>query len=57
MIDLRATAFTGLVLIAVVLGGFFIEIAQGRDGSPFGELAAIAGITYLAAALFVRWRS
>ena len=56
-IDLAATAVTGLVLILVLIGAFLWELAHGRDGSPYTQLAAIAGITYLTALLVLRWRS
>lgn len=55
-IDVRATAATGLVLIAAVLGAWLYEIAEGRDGEPFGLLASVAGITYLLAVGYLRWR-
>ena len=51
MIDLRATAFAGLVVITAVIVGFMVEIANGRDGSPYGLLGAIAGIAYVVAFL------
>jgi hypothetical protein len=54
-IDLRATAGTGLVLICVVIGAWLSEI--GRDGSPYGQLGAIAGITYVLAVAIFRCRS
>lgn len=57
MIDLRATAMAGLVVITAILIGFGIEIAIGRDGSPYGTLAAIAGIAYLVAIVIGRFRS
>ena len=56
-IDLRATAFSGLVLLALVLGSWIVEIARGEDGQPYGQLAAIGGLAYIAAIAFLRWRS
>jgi hypothetical protein len=56
-IDLKASAFAGLVLIAAVLGGFGYEIANGEDGNPYGQLGAIAGLAYIAGVAFLRWRS
>src|SRR6188472_3649592 len=35
MIDLRASAAAGLVLILVVIGAWLYEIARGHDGSPY----------------------
>ena len=54
MIDLRATAITGGVLIAAIIGGFLIEVARGEDGSPFALLGAIGGLTYVIAVAILR---
>jgi hypothetical protein len=56
-IDLQATAFGGLVLITAVIGAFIWEIAHGRSGNPYAPLGAIAGIAYLVALVWLRWRS
>ena len=55
-IDLQATAFTGLVLVLAVLGGFAWEIAHGRSGSPYMGLGALAGVAYLGAVIVLRVR-
>ena len=57
MIDLRATALAGLVLISATIIGFLVEIAQGKDGSPYSQLAAISGVAYLFGLFLGRWRS
>jgi hypothetical protein len=57
MIDQQATAVSGLAIITATLVGFGIEVAHGRDGSPYGQLAAIGGISYLLAFFVARWRS
>src|SRR5690348_16977113 len=57
MIDLRASALAGLVLVLVVVGGWLWEIAHGDDGSPYGQLAAVGGIAYILAVALLRWRS
>ena len=49
MIDLRASAFAGLVVILAVIGGWLYEIADGQDGNPYGLLAAVGGLAYLLA--------
>jgi hypothetical protein len=41
----------------VVLGAFLYEIARGNDGAPYTWLAAVAGISYLAALLVLQRRS
>jgi hypothetical protein len=56
-IDLHATAIAGLVLISAVIVGFVWEIAHGRSGNPYGLLGAIAGVAYLLALVWLRWRS
>src|SRR5687768_11756680 len=57
MIDLRATAVAGFVLITVVIGAWLYEIANGDDGSPYTQLGAIAGIAYILAVAVGRARS
>ncbi len=57
MIDLRATAVAGLAVIIAIIVGFVIELARGRSGSPYSQLAAVAGIAYLLAFFAGRWRS
>ena len=56
-IDLRATAVSGLAVITVVIVAFLWEIAHGRSGQPFALLGAIAGLVYLIALVWLRWRS
>lgn len=55
-IDLRATAVTGLVLIITVIVAWLVEIARGHNGNPYGWLGALAGLTYIGAVAFFRWR-
>ena len=56
-IDLRASAVAGSVTLLAVLGAWLYEIADGRDGSPYGQLGALAGITYIVAVAVLRVRS
>ncbi len=56
LIDLRATAAAGQVLIVAVITGWLVEIARGHSGSPFDWLGAVAGIAYVLAVAFFRWR-
>lgn len=56
MIDLGATAFGGSVLLVLVLGLWLYEIANGRDGNPYGALAALAGVAYLVGVAWGRFR-
>jgi hypothetical protein len=57
MIDLRATAFAGAVVIVAVIAGFLIEVARGHDGSPYVLIGAIGGLAYVLAIAYFRWRS
>ena len=57
MIDLRASAAAGLVLILVVIGAFLVEVARGNDPSPYSQLGAVAGVAYVIAVAVLRWRS
>jgi undecaprenyl pyrophosphate phosphatase UppP len=54
--DIRATAFAGSFLIAVILIAFLVDIARGNDGAPYNWLGAITAIAYLAAILTLRVR-
>ena len=57
MIDLRASALAGFVLITVVIGAWLYEIANGDDGEPYTQLGAIAGVAYVIALAVGRARS
>ena len=57
MIDLRASAFAGLVLILIVIGAWLYEVARGEDGSPYSQLGAVAGVAYVIALVVIRRRS
>jgi hypothetical protein len=56
-IDLAATALSGLVLITVIIAACFYEWAHGRDGSPYAQLGALAGVSYVAALAILTRRS
>ena len=56
MIDLRATAVAGLVLITAVIVAWLVEIARGHSGNPYGWLGALGGLAYILAIAFFRWR-
>ena len=51
-----ATAIAGTVAVVVAIVGFGWSIAQGRSGTDFAVVAAAAGIAYLAAVAWLRWR-
>lgn len=56
-IDIHATALAGSVLIGLVLVMCMWEWAHGRSGTPYVQLGAIAGVCYVGAVAFMRWRS
>ncbi len=56
-IDVHATALSGMVLVLVIIGAWLVEIAQGKDGSPYAALGAVGGLAYILAVAFLRWRS
>lgn len=56
-IDLRASAAAGLLTLTIIMGLWLYEIAEGRDGNPYGSIMALSGISYLLAVLFLRRRS
>jgi hypothetical protein len=56
-IDLRASAFAGTAVIFAMLGAWLYELADGQDGSPYGQLAAVGGIAYIVAVAVLRWRA
>ena len=56
-IDLRASAFGGFVVLLVTIGAWLYELADGRDGNPYGQLLAVGGLAYIAAIVYLRARS
>jgi drug/metabolite transporter (DMT)-like permease len=56
MIDLRASAFAGFVVIVVLTGSWLWELAHGEDGDPYSQIMAKGGLSYLLAIAFLRWR-
>ena len=48
-ISLRATEISAYVLITVIIVAFVWEVAHGRDGSPYTQLGAIGGASFLVA--------
>jgi len=57
MINQRAMAFAGTVVVLGLIGGWVVELAKGNDGNPYGTLFAAGTIAYFAAALWLRSRS
>ena len=57
LIDTRATAFAGTVVILFLIGLWLHEIAGGRDGAPYGNLMAVGGMAYVIGVVWQRARS
>lgn len=55
--DLRATAFAATVMAAVIIVGFLYELARGGDGEPYSLFGFVFLVSYVAALLWLRWRS
>jgi hypothetical protein len=56
VIDVTATAIAGTAVILTLIAVWLVELARGHDGSPYGELMAVGGLSYIAAVAFLRWR-
>jgi hypothetical protein len=57
MLDLRATAFSGLVVIVAVIAAFAYELATGGDPTPYARVGALGGVAYLVALFVLQRRS
>jgi hypothetical protein len=51
LIDLRATALSGLAIMLALIGSWLYEIANGEDGSPYVQLVAVGGVAYVLAVM------
>ncbi len=54
MLDLRATAVTGVATILFCLGGAIVNLARGGSGNPWTSICAVAGLAYMAALAWIR---
>lgn len=57
MINQRAMAFAGTIVVLALIGGWIVELARGNDGSPYWEIFTGGTVAYFAAALWLRSRS
>jgi len=55
-IDLRATAFCGLVVIFGLIGLFLWDLAHGDQPGPYAGVMAIGGVAYVVAIVRLRTR-
>jgi hypothetical protein len=56
MIDLSATAFAGHVTLALIIVLWLVDIARGGEGTPYGPIAAVAGVAYIVGVAWGRFR-
>ena len=52
----EAAAVSGGVLVVVILAAWLIELARGGDGMPYTWLAAVGGVSFVAALGHLNWR-
>jgi hypothetical protein len=57
MINQRALAFAGTIVMLIVIVGTVVEAVQGNDGSPYYEILGAGSIAYFGAALWLRSRT
>ena len=55
-IDRSASLTAGMVVLLAVLVMFVVEIAQGKDGSPYYQLGALSGLSYVVSLTWLRFR-
>jgi hypothetical protein len=55
-IDLQASAIAGLAVIVALIVAWMVATARGQSGSPYDWLLANAGLAYLLAVAWFRWR-
>lgn len=54
--DAMASLAAGMTVLLAVLVMFMVEIAQGKDGSPYAALGALGGVAYVVALVYLRYR-
>jgi hypothetical protein len=55
-IDLAGTAVSGMVIITAIIALCIYEWAHGRDGSPYVQLGALGGVSYIVAIVILMRR-
>jgi hypothetical protein len=55
-LDRDASLVAGMFLIGLVIAMSMWEWAHGRDGTPYSQLGALAGVVYLIAVVALRLR-
>ena len=54
LIDVRATAFAGMVIIAILVGASFWQMAHGNSPEPFAPVLCAGAVAYGAAVGWLR---
>jgi hypothetical protein len=55
-IDRSASLTAGMVALLAALVMFMVEIARGEDGSPYYQLLALGGLSYVVSLTWLRFR-
>lgn len=55
-IDRSASLASGMVVILAVIVMFVVEKAKGEDGSPYSQLGALGGLSYVVSLAWLRYR-
>lgn len=55
-VDMNATALAGVAIMFALIAAFVVQLAQGEDTTPYSELLALGGVTYIGALAWFRWR-
>lgn len=55
-LDATASLVGGMVVLGAVIIMFLIEISRGQDGSPYAQLGALGGASYIVALVVLRYR-
>jgi hypothetical protein len=55
-IDMHATAVAGMAVLIALIVAWLVATARGQSGNPYDWLLAIAGLAYLLAVAYFRWR-
>lgn len=55
-LDQRAATAAGMIVIVAVIVMFMVTIARGQNGSPYYQLGALGGVSYVVALGYLRFR-
>lgn len=55
-LDATASLVAGMAVLGALLVMFMVEIARGQGGSPYAQLGALGGVSYVVALVVLRYR-